>query len=248
MYQLGHQLLLLSLLAVAILASCAGPSRQVIGAAPTATPAARPGWINDFHLSSRKLEAAGVAQFFDLRPGSRSILASGGTKLTITVLDETRVLQGITTRVIEEREESGGAPAEISRNFFAIDPQAGDVFYFGEEVDIYSNSQVSGHGGAWLAGEHGNRPGLMMPGSPKVGMQYYQEVAPGVAEDRARVISISYSIDTPAGHFEHCVLTEESSALEIGVTEEKTYCPGVGLVQDESLLLVQYMPARVTTP
>jgi len=37
---------------------------------------------------------------------------------------------------VEEREEVDGELKEISRNFFAICREHGDVFYFGEEVDI----------------------------------------------------------------------------------------------------------------
>ena len=47
---------------------------------------------------------------------------------------------------------------------------------------------MDNHKGAWLADKNdknGAKAGLMMPGKPKVGMKYYQEIAPGVAMDRA---------------------------------------------------------------
>jgi hypothetical protein len=175
-------------------------------------------------------------------PGSQSVLASGESKLTITVLNQTKDIGGVTTRVVEEREENHGLLAEVSRNFYAIDNSTGDVFYFGEEVDLYSNGQLTAHRGAWLADENGSRAGLTMPGTPSAGMKYYQELAPGVAMDRARVVSLSESISTKAGDFEGCLLTQESSQIEAGAIEYKTYCPGVGLVQDESLTLVSISP------
>lgn len=193
----------------------------------------------DFNLADRKLTDTGESKYFILKPGFQTVYESQTEKLIITVLDETKEINGITTRVVEEREEKNGKLVEVSRNFFAIDQETGDVFYFGEEVDDYKNGQIVGHGGAWIAYEGENKPGLIMSGTPEVGMAYYQEVAPGVAMDRAEVISISETFETPAGEFENCLVTEESSAIERAV-ERKTYAPGIGLLQDQSLLLISY--------
>lgn len=238
MTAIAQNRLALFLMLACCLSSCevglAGPVSPV----PTEVASAPDEWTEDFHLASRHLRSTGASRFFNLTPGHQSILASAEGKLTITVLEQTKEIGGITTRVVEEREESNGALSEISRNYYAIDGDTGDVFYFGEEVDLYSNGQITGHGGAWLAYENGNRPGLIMPGAPTVGMKYYQELAPAVAADRARVISVTERISTQAGDFEDCLLTEESSKIEPAVIEHKTYCPKVGLVQDESLTLV----------
>lgn len=193
-------------------------------------------WREEFNLADRKLTHTGASNYFILSPGFQMVLASYNSKLTITVLDETREINGISTRVVEEREEANGALVEVSRNFFAIDQETGDVFYFGEEVDIYSRGSISGHSGAWMAYSSGNRPGLIMPGAPTVGMKYYQELAPGVAMDRAEVISISETCKTPAGEFRNCLVTKESSRIEPAI-EYKTYAPGIGLAQDQSMLL-----------
>jgi hypothetical protein len=197
-------------------------------------------WQEDFNILDRELSDSGESLFFILRPGFQMVLESTFEKLTITVLDETKEINGITTRVLEEREERNGELTEISRNFFAIDQKTGDVFYFGEEVDIYSDGQVTSHSGAWLAYEKGNLPGLIMPGNPVVGMKYYQEIAPGVAQDRAEIINLSINFQTQAGEFTDCLLTQESSKVSPLAIEYKTYCPGVGLVQDETLHLVRF--------
>jgi len=193
----------------------------------------------EFNLSTRRLAHTGEARYFILMPGFQIVLASSDTRLTITVLGETREIGGVITRVVEEREEVRGELYEVSRNFYAIDPTSKDVFYFGEEVDFYQNGRVIGHRGAWLAYQDGNRPGLIMPGNPKVGMKYYQEIAPGVAMDRAEVISISETLKTPAGEFRDCLVVRESSALEATV-ETKSHAPGIGLIQDQALRLVGY--------
>jgi len=88
-----------------------------------------------------------------------------------------------------------------------------DVFYFGEEVDNYQGGQLINHSGAWLAGQNGARAGLIMPGQPKVGMRYYQEIAPGVAMDRAEILSLDDRLLTPAGTFSKCLKTQEGTAL-----------------------------------
>jgi hypothetical protein len=196
-------------------------------------------WQEEFNIADRKLTHTGESKYFLLLPGFQTVLASGKEKLTITVLDETKEINGIITRVVEEREEENGELKEISRNFFAIDQKTGDVFYFGEDVDIYKKGKAVDHTGAWKAYEKGNRPGLIMSGNPEVGMKYYQELAPGVAMDRAEVISISETVKVPAGEFRNCLKTEESSKIETP-KEYKIYAPGIGLVQDKDMKLISY--------
>ena len=197
-------------------------------------------WQDEFNLSARKLGPTGENDYFILTPGFQMTLESQTEILVISVLEETREINGITTRIVEEREQKNGELAEISRNYYAIDSETGDVFYFGEEVDFYSQGEISGHSGAWIAYEDENKPGLIMPGKLEVGMKYYQEKAPGVATDRARVVSVTETFATTVGDFARCLLTQESSQLSPTTIEYKTYCPGIGLVQDQSLLLTSY--------
>ena len=42
---------------------------------------------------------------------------------------------------------------------------------------------------------------MIMPGKVEVGLKYCQEIAPGVAEDRAEILSVNDTLDTPAGTF-----------------------------------------------
>ncbi len=194
----------------------------------------------EFDLDRRTLLDHGRNPYFVLEPGFQLELASDEGHLTISVLDETRKIGNVTTRVVEEREEEDGKLVEVSRNFFAICKQTNDVFYFGEEVDVYKDGKISGHPGAWLAGENGARAGLVAPGSPKVGARYYQEIAPGVAMDRAEIVDVAATLKTPAGLFKNCLRTHESTGLDKQESEYKLYAPGIGLIQDEDLLLVAY--------
>jgi hypothetical protein len=155
-------------------------------------------------------------------------------------LNETREVNGTQTRVVEERESEGGELVEISRNFFAICEETNSVFYFGEEVDIYENGNIVGHEGAWRAGDDGNRPGIIMPGTILLGARYYQEIAPKIAEDRAEIIDMGGIVHTPKGDFMDTLITRETSALEPDVVELKYYAAGIGLIQEEDLKLEQY--------
>ena len=89
--------------------------------------------------------------------------------LVITVLNETKVVNGTETRVVEERESEDGELVEISRNYFAVCEPANDIFYFGEDVDDYENGEIVSHGGAWLAGANEYKAGMIMPGKVEVG-------------------------------------------------------------------------------
>lgn len=205
----------------------------------SALPSNNKEWRDSFAIDRANLTDRGRNTYFVLEPGHRLHLQDGKTILTLTVLNETRVVDGVTTRVVEERETKDGEIIEVSRNYFAIDKTTKDVYYFGEDVDIYKKGKVVSHDGAWLSGVNGARFGLMIPHQPKIGDKFYQEVAPKVAMDRVEVISITEEMRVPAGTFKNCLRVKESSALEMG-TGSKWYAPGVGLVRDADFVLVEY--------
>jgi hypothetical protein len=197
-------------------------------------------WQEEFGISDCDLVPTGRNEYFILEPGFEIVLSGRIETVTITVLDETRKVDGVTTRVVEEEEWKYGELIEISRNFFAFCPDTKDVYYFGEEVDMYRDGALVSHSGAWLAGKKRAKAGMIMPGEPTVGIKYYQEVAPKVAMDRAEIVRLDGTLETPAGTFSDCLVTMEGTALNPLEREYKTYAPGIGLIQDESLLLTQY--------
>ena len=197
-------------------------------------------WTRDFQIQGDELSSTGRNPYFILEPGYRMVLEHDNERLTVTVLNETRKVDNVETRIVEERETKNDRPVEISRNYFAISKRTNNVYYFGEDVDIYKAGQVISHEGAWLAGVNGARFGLAMPGVPTLKAKYYQEVAPRVAMDRAEIVSLSETLSTPAGMFKDVLKVIETSLLERGAAEAKYYAPGVGLLQDGSLKLVKY--------
>lgn len=204
------------------------------------------GWSSDFSAEKQDLSSTGKNPYFVLEPGYQLILEDDDERLTISVLNETRVVDGVETRIVEERETKNGKPVEVSRNFFAISKRTNNVYYFGEEVDDYKDGKIVGHPGAWLSGVKGARFGLMMPGLPLLKSRFYNEVAPKVAMDRAEIVSTSATFKTRAGEFKNCLKIEETTPLEPKTKESKLYAPGIGLIQDGSLKLVKYSIASAT--
>lgn len=166
------------------------------------------------------------------------MLEDGRERLTITVLDQTRTIDGVEARVVEERETSGDELREVSRNYLAISARTNAVSYFGEEVDIYRDGAVVSHEGAWRAGVAGARFGLLMPGLPLLGGRYYQEVALGVAMDRARIVAVDDTMTAGGRIYQNVLRVEESTPLKPDAREFKFYAPDVGLLRDGDLTLV----------
>ena len=197
-------------------------------------------WTTDFGVSKDELTHTGRNTYFILEPGNFVVLVDGDERLTVTVLNETKMVDGVETRIVEEKETKGGKLVEISRNYYAISKKTSSVFYFGEDVDWYKDGKVTGHDGSWLSGVKGAKFGLMMPGTPLLKSKCHQEIAAGAAMDRAEIVSLTQTVVTPAGTFAKCLKTEETSSLEPGTKEYKLYAPGIGLIGDTSMRLVEH--------
>lgn len=183
-------------------------------------------------------------------------------QVTISILG-TQMVAGHATRVMEEREMVDGELAEVSRNFLSQCSNTQDVYYWGEEVCVAEDSDgaieeppfeyetpceegLTFGAGAWKAGvgEEGaeDEPGILFPGGAfQLGARYFQERSV-VARDWAEHAERGLTADDPAnGEFENCVkvldrnLIEDPKSKEAG--DEKVYCPGIGIVQDEELEL-----------
>lgn len=196
--------------------------------------------MKEFDLSKHTLMTTGRNDFFILETGYRLVLDGGMTEMQITVLEETRMIGDIETRVVEEREWEEGSLTEVSRNFYAISRETGDVFYFGEEVEKYTQGKMTGHEGAWQAWEHGAMPGMIMPGEPREGMRFFMGMAPQKAMDWAEIVSLDAALRTPVGLHENCLKVREGTQLNPDEEEFKTYARGIGLIRAENMFLVEY--------
>lgn len=152
-------------------------------------------------------------------------------RIESTVLPETDVVAGVEVTVVEVKDFEDGELVESTLDYYA-QHKDGTVYYLGESVDEYEDGEVVGHGGQWLAGEGDNQPGIFMPAEVQVGVEFEQERAPGVAEDRSKVVAVDQTVTTAAGTFSGCIKTEDFDPLG-DVTEFKYYCPEIGLVREE---------------
>ncbi|MBI3735932.1 hypothetical protein HY256_05420 [Candidatus Sumerlaeota bacterium] len=197
---------------------------------------------SSFGEDKADLGPTGKNPYFILEPNYVLHLEKGSDakkeELIITVLDETKTIDGVETRVVEERESKGGKVVELSRNFFAYSKKTGNVYYFGEET--FKNGGKVKAADSWESGANGAEYGMIMPGKPAVGMKFYQEHDKKRAMDRAEIKSLSEKAEVPAGKFENCMKVEETTPLEKGEKEYKLYAEGVGLLNDEGLKLVRY--------
>jgi len=173
--------------------------------------------------------------YFPLSPtrtwSYRAATKSGIETLSIEVTGGTKDILGVTTRVVIETAKLNGETIEIAENWFAPDNE-GNVWYFGEFTQDYVNGVPNGTEGSWVAGGTA-RPGIIMKAHPMPGDTYFQEFAPGIAQDMASVISITKSATVMGHTLRDVLLTKEWTALEPNSVEHKSYAPGIGLVLEE---------------
>ena len=231
----------LVLLAGLLLAGCAS-DHDSTAAAPT-SPGARleaPGAT----LAARDLEnppfdpahfVAGVDHpYFPLVPGTTWTLreADGDETNTIEVLDTAgspKVILGVTATVVRDRVWVGDELVEDTLDWFAQD-EDGNVWYLGEDVKNYAGGVLVDTEGSWEAGVNGARAGINMLAAPEAGDTYFQEDAPGVAEDMAKVKRLGTDVSVPYGDFPDALQILEWTPLEHGKSGYKYYASGVGLV------------------
>lgn len=200
---------------------------------PACGPSGGPG-SNDYNP---KIDPANFVSLVDnplfpLQPGTvweYSVNKEGATaKVVITVMRETKKIVGVTTTVVHDLVTEGGQIAEDTWDWYAQD-RDGNVWYFGEATTKTEGGKSSTEG-SWEAGVKGAKAGVIMEAHPKVGDNYRQEYAPGVAEDRAEVLSLNESVTVRKGSFNGCLKTKDYSPLKPDVVENKFFCPGVGQV------------------
>jgi hypothetical protein len=147
------------------------------------------------------------------------------------VLTRSEQVAGVSVTVVKVDDYYNGELGKTTEDYFAQAPD-GTVYYLGERVNELQDGRVVGHEGAWLTEPNGNPPGVFMPPAPTVGNTFDQEQIPGVAEAQSKVIAIDQTVTTAKGTFAGCIQTEDLELLD-GTTEQKYYCPGVGLVREE---------------
>jgi hypothetical protein len=149
-----------------------------------------------------------------------------------TVTDLSKVIDGVRTLVIWERDFTAGQLSEPELAFFAQD-NAGNVWLVGEYPEEYEDGEFD-KAPAWISGQEGARAGIAMPAEPRQGApDYAQGFAPPPADftDRARVYKMDQKTCTPVECYENVLVTEEFNPDEPGAFQLKYYASGVGNVR-----------------
>lgn len=222
--------LLISLIVGALaLAACGGDDKPKGTPGPTVNPADFSATIDHplFPMSSlTKLVYEGE----EVDPETGDTFE---TRVEMTVLSEENTVAGVRVLTVRDEAFEDGELVESTLDYYA-QHKDGSVYYFGEDVNNYEGGELKDHDGSWLAGEGANQPGVIMPPAPAVGAVFEQEKAPGIAEDRMTVLSLTESVEVPAGSFKNCLKTEDINPLDPnGHIEYKYYCPDVGFVLEE---------------
>jgi hypothetical protein len=177
--------------------------------------------------------------WFPLHVGSRwvyrGIKDSKRSRDVVTVAAATRTIRGVRCTVVRDRLYLAGRLEERTTDYYVQDTR-GNVWYFGEDTaELDTRGHVRSRAGSWIAGRHGARPGIYMPGDPRVGRSGRQEYLAGQAEDHFRVRDLSATVRTSGASSHHALLTEEWTPLEPGVLDHKYYVRGVGTALEETV-------------
>jgi len=176
---------------------------------------------------------------FPLRPGRTLVYA--GVKDGQNAIDifapssRTRRIDGVTTRIVEDRLYLDGVLEERTSDYYAQD-RCGNVWYFGEDTaELDEDGNVVSTEGSFHAGVDGAQPGVFMQRHPQIGPEFRQEWLPGEAEDVFTAIAEKATVSVPIGSFKHALLTQETTALEPDVVDHKYHVRGIGEVTEVSV-------------
>ncbi len=152
-------------------------------------------------------------------------------RLVSTVTDLTKVIDGVRTVVVWDRDFSAGEVVEAEIAFFAQDA-AGNVWELGEHPEEYENGKIV-KSPTWIHGVGRARAGISMKAVPQVGQPSYSlGFSPAVGfTDRARVLGLAARTCIPAQCFERALLVDEFNPDQPGKHQLKYYARGVGNVR-----------------
>jgi hypothetical protein len=170
-------------------------------------------------------------------------------RVVFTVTDLTKVIDGVRTAVMWDRDFNAGQIVEAELAFFAQDDD-GNVWLLGEYPEEWEDGKFSDAPDVWFSGVDGARAGVMMRADPRLGTSSYRQgYAPKIEfQDRARVYQMGQRTCVPVGCYEDVLVTDEWNAVEPGdAHQRKFYARGVGNIrvgaaggkEQEELVLVK---------
>lgn len=212
---------------------------------PTATAQAQelcgPGSAINFDKTDFQGSPTIDNKWFPLKPGTvytttGTVEAADGTtdrRVTHTVTGLTKVIDGVKTLVMWDRDYQDEVLVESELAFFAQD-NAGSVWLFGEYPEEFEEDKFIGAPNTFIHGISGSQAGIAMQGEPQTGTpEYVQAHAASVGFlDCGRVLEENVALCVPTGCYGDVLVIDERNPLEPEVGHQrKHYSAGTGLVK-----------------
>ncbi len=153
-------------------------------------------------------------------------------RVIFTVTDLTKVINGVETVVLWDRDINGGKLLEGELAFHAQDDD-GNVWNMGEYPEEYEDGEIRAPD-TWIAGLNGALGGIMMRGQPRVGTSSYRQGwAPDIEfADIARVYQAGLRDCVPVRCFSNVLVTDETNPTEPNDGHQrKFYAQGIGNIR-----------------
>ncbi|MGC4108881.1 MAG: hypothetical protein QM747_00290 [Nocardioides sp.] len=174
--------------------------------------------------------------WFPLQPGTRwdyrLYTASGREPVTATVLAGRRVVEGVATTAVRWQVQDRGRPRTVLVRWYAVD-QAGDVWWFGQEVTPPGPPLDRLAPRSWLAGRSGAEAGLVLSAVPRMGDGYANARQPRVVARHSTVLSLDGTVSTTGLTYHHTVVTRDLSSLAPIHTVQTYFARGIGMVAQQ---------------
>ena len=180
-------------------------------------------------------------RWFPLIPGTQLILEGSADRgsgsrphrVIFTVSDVTKVIKGVRTVVIWDRDLDDGELTEGELAFFAQDKD-GNVWNFGEYPEEYQGWQKYGNPNTWITECRTGESGGTFAGNPLARKSAYMEGSSPNIEflDCAKVFKMNQGVCVSGICYKDVIITDEWSPLDPESGHQlKYYAPGVGIVQ-----------------
>jgi hypothetical protein len=182
-------------------------------------------------------------KWFPLIPGTQFTLEGQSDRgfglrphrVLFTVTDVTKVVNGVRTVLVWDRDIHDGQLVEEEIAFFAQDDR-GNVWSFGEYPEEYEEGQFIGAPETWLSGIDGAKAGIHMPARSRVAdPPYVMGFAPEIDFfNAAQTFATGLELCVPLNCYENVLVTDEFDPLDPeGGHVLKFYAPGVGNIGTE---------------
>ncbi|WP_426985671.1 hypothetical protein [Pseudarthrobacter sp. Y6] len=217
-------------------------SAGTAAAAPPSPELCGPGSAINFDRTDFQAAPRIDNKWFPLKPGMQytttgTVTSAEGTStrtVVHTVTGLTKVIDGVKTRVLWDRDYADGELVESELAFFAQTGK-GTVWLFGEYPEEYENGGFVGAPSTFISGLAKAQAGIAMQARPRTGTpDYVQAYAPKVDFlDCGTVFQKDQHVCVPTGCYDDVLVIDEYNPLEPPEAghQRKFYSAGTGLVK-----------------